>query len=323
MVKIVWYTHFMIASVALVALFLSDFVHPAALPQVPQITSFTQDGDGELLVSVSSAGVYGSIARGASHVQLASLNLSASCDEDIRIESIRVKHVGLGLVSDIDTVYLADGFRRISRGRPFDQNDQSADLRIPQLIIPKCEAVRLSVFADFSRDADVASEHGVSIFEASPIQSTAKSVNLIQGNASEKVTATPDKIGSVTVTFLPVNTRFRYGRTETVARLQLTADPNNDFLLKKIMLTNKGGARDMNLINLQLETRTGNILTAPVQRMKGEHAIFEFEPTFILKRGTTVVLLLTAQINASQSKKINFTLEESSDLETTLYRPRR
>lgn len=313
----------MIASAAVIALFLSDFLHPAALPAAPEVTTYTQDGNGELLVSVSSSGIFGSIARGASHIELARLNLSASCDTDIRIESIRVKHVGLGAVSDINSVYLADGFRRISRARSFDQNDRIADLRTPNLVIPKCGAVRVSVLADFSKDAEVASEHGVVIQDAGAVQSTAKSVTLTQGSATEKVTATPDRIGNVTVTFLPVNTRFRYGRIETVARIQFTADPNNDFLLKKIMLTNKGGARDMNLINLRLETRAGQVLTAPVQRMQGEHAIFEFDPTYILERGSTVVFLLTAQINASQSKKIDFTLEESSDLETTLYRPRR
>lgn len=309
---------------ALVAYFLSDFLTSSSKIDVPQImTTYEQQGEGKLLVSVHSTGVFGSVARGATRVELATLNLSASCDADIRIESIGVKHVGLGGVSDIDSVYLAAGYRRISRARSFDGQSQIADLRTPHFIIPKCGAVRVSVLVNISRDANVASEHGVTIEDANLFQTTAKSVTVTQGSETQTVTATPDKVGNVTVNFLPINTRFRYGRIETVARLQFTADTTNDFLLKKITLTNRGGARDMNLINLKLETRSGEIVTALVQHMRGEQATFTFDPTYVLERGNTVVFLVTATINASQSKKIDFALEEPADLETKLYRPRK
>lgn len=313
----------MIVSAATVALLLSDFLSPEVKPAAPEPrTEYADSGNGELLVTVDSGGVFGSIPQGASRVELARLNLSATCDHDVKIESIGVKHIGLGVSSDITSIYLADGFRRVSRARGFDTRSRIADLRVPSLVIPKCGAVRLSVLADFSRDAAAAGEHGVTVLSPADIRSTAKTVTLSTDEAAT-VTSTPDRAGNVTVTFLPVNQRLRYGRIETVARIQFTADRENDFLLKKITLKNEGNARDMDLINFRLETRSGEALSPVAQRMRGSFVALEFDPTYVLERGRTMVFLLKAEIRGSQSKKVNFTLEEPSDLETVLYRPRR
>jgi hypothetical protein len=262
------------------------------------------------------------VAKGASRVPLATLNLSASCISDVKIDSIKFTHTGLGDTTDIEHVYLIDGFRRISRAASFDSRSRTAEVRIPALSIPKCGASRIDVVVDISPEATVAAEHGITITEAGDVHATAKTISIEYTDPTETVVTSPVEEGSVTVNFLPIDKRFRYGREETVARLQITSDNENAHLLKSITLTNRGNARDMNFIRFTLQKRDGTVLTPYAHRMDGRVVHLYFEPSYILDKGQTIVLLLKAQSNASISKQVDFTLEEESDLETKVYRPR-
>jgi hypothetical protein len=314
----------LLTSSALIAFFLSDFYQADISAKLPeQTTMYAEEGNGELTVSLDTEGRFGSIAQGASRIPLGILNLSASCDADIHINSIRLQHRGFGDMKDVRGVYLMNGFRRISRARGFDARSRLADLRIPNLVIPACSAVRFDVLADFQQNATVASEHGIGLLSSSDIQSTAKATVLEEAHLREVVMTTPKKEGTISVNFLSVNSRVSYGHREIVARIQFTADGANDMLLKKMTLRNLGDARDMHLINFTLENRIETVLTTPSQRMKGRYVSLEFSPTYVLERGKTIVLLLKANMKGSRSDTINFTLEEPSDLEATVYRPRR
>lgn len=286
-------------------------------------TAVSENGKGDLQISITTPELLGAIPRGATRVEMATLNLSASCESDVTVTGIEVGHVGLGDTADITAVYMHDGLRRISRAKTFDRRSRTADLRLTSFTLRKCEARRLSVYVDIARDATVAAEHGVTIPHVSSITSSAKTTTLLRHDTTERVFTTPKDVGTITVNFLPISGPLRYGRTETVARLQLTADSQNDHLLQSIMFKNLGDARDMHLLNFTLETRTGTKLTPVAQRMRGLFVTLNFEPTYILERRRTVVFLLKAQINASQSKKVNFTIEEPSDLQSIPYRPSR
>lgn len=319
------YTRLMnVLSTIIVAAMLLDFMRPLhTAPPVVSDTAYADSGSGDLQVSIQSAPLLGSTPRGARRIEMAVLNFSASCEADIRIEGATLKHTGLGNVSDISGVYLSEGFRRISRSRTFDRHSQKADLRLPSFTVKKCEAARVSVLMDIASDATVASEHGMTIEDAVSITSSAKSTTLLYADTTERVIASPKRAGSVTVNLLPISGPLRFGRIETVARIQLTADTKNDHLLRSITFTNLGDARDMNLINFVLETRQGDVLTPVTQRMRGLRATLTVDQTYVLMRGTTVVFLLKAQINGSQSKKVQFTIEEPSDVYSTPYRPSR
>lgn len=313
-----------LAPLVIVAALSSDFLEAAILPAAPEpVASFSDTGAGELLVTFAPAGMFGSAPRGATRVELGVLNLSASCDSDIRLDSVRLRHTGLGAFSDISGVYLADGFRRISRASQFDHRSGEVDLRVPSLVIPKCSAVRLSALVNIAADATVASEHGLTIDGPSSVQSSARNTTFSYGGESKKITATPDRTGTVTLNFLPVNGRLRYGRMETLARLQFSADALHDYLLKRIVLTNRESARDMDFINLRLETRSGTGLTTTAARMKGRTLTLEFSPTYILERSRTTVFLLKGEVRGSQSRKVDFVLEETSDLHVVPYRLRK
>ncbi len=313
-----------LASTALVAYMFLDFMAPLPLlnPVETGSSALSVTGAGDLAVSVNQPQSIGSVARGATRIPFLNINLSASCESDIRLSSIDLKHIGLGSISDIAGVYALDGFARVTRSARFDTQSSTATLRFRKLTIKKCSAVNLTVMADISTTATVASEHGMSVSDAATIISSAKKVALTQGDSSLRVVPAPSNVGTLTARFLPVYGPIRYGREETVARLQLTADTRNAHLLKKITLTNTEDARDMDLQWLKLETLSGQQLTPAAARMHDYTAVLEFSPTYILSAGKTIVLNLKAQVRGGQSKKVNFELEEPSDLVAVPYNER-
>ena len=292
---------------------------PTASPEIV----YSTDGTGELTVTFSPVAAVGSVARGATRVPFGELGLSASCDADITISSVTVQHTGQGAASDLSRVYLVDGFRRISRARSFDTRSGLAELRTPSLTIPACGAVRLSLVADVSPDATVASEHAVEFRSPLDVVSSAKSVTLTVSDPGATVRASPVKSGSVTLNFLSVPARLRYGRRETIARLQFSADAEHDYLLKSLTLTNKEDARDMDFTDIKLETRSGTGVSLRAARMDGRELTLIFSPSFVLERSRTVVLLLRANVNVTHYRKVNFELAEPSDFHVTIYRPER
>ncbi|HRH93782.1 MAG TPA: hypothetical protein PKV72_04610 [Candidatus Peribacteria bacterium] len=302
----------------------AGIVFAAAVPSVlaaDTTANITTGGAGELTIGVSDSQLTGSVPQGASRVHLLTLNLSASCDADVMVSQIDVHHIGIGAVSDIKALYLVDNNSRLSRSVAFDRSG-NATLRLRSFMVKKCGAARLQLLGDFSRDAGVASEHGVELRQSAGVVSTAKQVIVEQDTSDMTFGTSPSNGGELTVKFLSVSPRVRYGRTETVARIQLSADAKSGHILRSITLTNDESARDMDLINLTLQTSAGKTLTPVAQRMKAKKVTLQFEPSFVINSSQTVVLLLKAQINGSVTRKINFMLEEESDLDASPYRSR-
>lgn len=312
-----------IMSTAFVALMLIDLMQPALRSAVPSAQSqYFENGSGTLTVVTDSSHVIGSIPQGASRVPFLTVSMSASCESDIRVTSIDLKHVGLGSSQDIASVYAVEGFTRITRVAHFDVRRSDLTLRFRSLVLPKCGAVTFTVHGDMKSDAAVAAEHSIVLSGLQGIVSNAKQIDLSTGDPTRKVISPSGSAGSLTIRMLPTNARVRYGRIETVARVQLTAGPKTSQLLKRITFTNTETARDMDLQWLSLETLSGNPLTAPVPRMHGYRAIFDFSPSYILDAGQTLVLNLKAEARGSQTKKINFMIEETADVVATPHRER-
>lgn len=314
-----------IISTAFVSLMLLDLLQPAIPIAAPAPDSqHSETGAGTLTVVTDSMQTAGSLPRGASHVPFLTVSLSASCESEIKVSSIDLTHIGLGLSTDIASVYAVDGFTRTTRAAHFDRQRNKATLRFRSLTLPKCGAATFTLFGDMRTDSQVASEHGIVLASVTDIVSSAKRTNLLSEDKTKKVlSVSPVQTEeSLTVRLLPISTRIQYGNIETVARVQLTAGPGSAHLLKSITFTNAETARDMDLQWLSLETLSGTGLTAPVPRMRGYTATLQFSPTIVLQAGETKVLNLKAEIHASVRKKINFVIEEPSDIVATPYRAR-
>lgn len=312
-----------VASALLFARLATDVLSaPAAVSAPPAIVQTMQPGgSGELTVLATAATQGGSVPQGASRVPLLLLTLSTSCASDVTVSELSVRHVGLGDRKDITAVYLLEQGRRISRSATFD-GDGIARLRPRQLQVQRCSSTALQVAADISRDAASSGEHGAELRASRDVVSSAAKTVLAAGN-SITVATSPTSAGSVSVQFLPVNARLvRYGRRETVARVQLTANGSSDQLLRAITFTNSESARDMDLVNLTLQTSSAHVLSNTAVRMNGKQVTLQFEPSYILRRGQTVVLLLKADIRGSITRKVQFELEEESDLDASSYRSR-
>lgn len=312
-----------IASLLLIARLTTDYMTVPQPPKEPvrAVETLQPGGDGTLTVSASATPRVGSVPQGASRVPMLQVDLSASCEADIAVSELAVRHAGLGDPGDISGVYVLEQGRRISRSATFD-GDGVARLRLRQLQVPKCESVSLQIVGDLSRTAAPAGEHGAELRMSYDVVSTAARTELTTGNQLT-ISTSPTAAGAVSVKFLSVNPRLiRYGRIETVARLQLTADGSSDQLLRSITLTNNESARDFDLINLSLQTSSQKVLSSTASRLNGKQVTLTFEPSYVLKRGQTVVLLLKAEVRGSVTRKVQFMLEEESDLDASVYRSR-
>jgi hypothetical protein len=305
-----------IVSFSIVALMLIELLSASQPVQVTnnERTIHTGLSGGQLTVLMEPSAITGSAPQGASRIPFATLNLSASCDADIPVESIDISHVGLGSTDDIAALYAVDGFTRVTRASHFDGRRRIATLRFRKLVVPRCSAVELSILGDLSPNATVASEHAVTLAAPSDIHAGASSVTLRTGDATRRVVPVPLSLGTLSSRMLPVSKRVRYGHIETVARIQLSSSTKSAHVLKQIRFHNDGDARDMDLQWLSLETLSGTGLTFTLPRMRGYDAVLDFNPSFILSAGQTVVLNLKATVRGSLSKKIDFTIEEPSDI---------
>ncbi len=311
-----------IASTAMVALLATELLTPIPFGNLQQDTFVSEAGKGELQVSLRQIDMGSSVPLGATRVPLLGLNLAASCDADVRIDEILVRHTGAGDADDFTGVMLNDATRRVSRSSTFD-NDGVARLRpTAALTVKKCSSIDLMVAVNLSAQAGVASEHGASIVGADDVKSSAKTVRIVRSQDAVRMKAVSGSTGTVTVNMLSVPGRLRYGRTETVARLQISADAKSDHLLKKITLTNTENARDYQLMNLYLETRSGEVVSLVANHMRAKEVTLLIDPSLLLRGSQTIVLDLKAEINAGAGTKVRFIVEDRADIEATPYRSR-
>lgn len=300
----------------LVGYVLRHLLIPSLLPQTQESAveqAATGAGAGALTVQYWSESP-GPAPRGATRVPFATLQLSASCDADITVEQIDVRHVGLGESRDVQGVYLMSGFRRLSRSTTFSDSGRTASLRMRGVTVPRCGAMEIQVLGDIAPDAHVAGEHGIELVGVAGIESDAASVRVERGTDRVRVRTSPTAAGALSVVFLRTHDRLSYNRLVTVARMQVSADNVTDHVLRRVTLTNGGTARNHDLEDLYLETSGGEVVSNVVAKMDGNTVSLTFDPSFHVKRGQTRVLELKALVKGSAYKTVSFSIEEDGDL---------
>ncbi|ALM09920.1 MAG TPA: hypothetical protein DEB30_02630 [Candidatus Peribacter riflensis] len=264
-----------------------------------------------------------SVPPGAQRVEMLSLRFTAPCDGDATVHGITVTHGGMGDPDDFSSVYVLSDGRRISRGRSLSSTDGSVPLSLyPAWIVPACGTRTLSVAADFGADAAVAGEHRLTIDVPAHVDAGGYRVTFSPAPVTVTRTTTGIAQGSVSVEFLPVLSRIRYGAHRSVARLRLTAQGDFDQVVESITLTNDGSARGTDLQNLMLQTSRGQVL-ASLPSLRGDLAPFVLASPLRLNRGQVILLEVRADMRASARRTVGFTLEEPSDLFARRVRTRR
>lgn len=275
---------------------------------------------GELAVSVRGIDP-GSVPRGANRVAMMEIVLNASCDADVRVDALSLRHGGLGAATDIHRVYLHNGVRRLSRAASFSQSDQTARLRIAGLTVPRCGTETVYAYADFSVDATSGGEHRVTLHSTADISSDAVTVTLSSTGGTATARAVPANSGTITVEYLRLNRTVGYGANKVISRLRLDADNESDHLIRSITLTNDGSARDDDLRNLRIEA-SGRTVSGRLRSLDGDIAVFTFDPPLRLGRNASRVLQVRADVRASRRRTIRLLLEEPSDLDATIQKQR-
>lgn len=298
----------MLSSV-LVAYYLHHFQYPLQKP-AQHIRIVEQRGN--LTVNTTSAG-YGSIPPGAQRVEMLRMNLSADCTGNVPIRSINLQRRGLGFNTDISDVYVMHRGRRVSSARPITQRSGNVDLSLRDLTIPACMDENIEIYADFSSSASPAGEHTLVLRSIDAGKST---VRIDQRNTDFTPTlrtAGGGRRGSLSVQYLRLNNRVRYGSRQRLLRFTLEADSMGDQRVSQITFTNNGSASDSDLQNLFVEFRNRRISTLASQ-MDDDRVTLVLDPPFTIPSGSTLQFGLRADVRASRSRTIQFRIEEEADI---------
>src|SRR3989339_950494 len=138
------------------SLLLSYYLYHVQLPA--QIQAESEGGGGGHLQVEPRQGPLRSVQPGTQRVPLLPLRLTASCTEDVSLESVRAHRRGMGSSRDILALYAMQGSRRLVDGRQLSRSG-FAELHFRDFIIPACGTEELLLFADFAQDAAVAGGH--------------------------------------------------------------------------------------------------------------------------------------------------------------------
>ncbi|MEK7563863.1 MAG: hypothetical protein AAB544_05745 [Patescibacteria group bacterium] len=264
-----------------------------------------------------------SAPRGAQHVEMLGLSLKADCTGDIAVEEVRLRRRGLGFATDIAAVYAEMEGLRVSNSATAAR-DGSIDLRLSRVAVDACGSANLTIFMDLSAEADVASEHRIELRGQDAVTAPGVAVKLSSVPASVRTVRTAgDTTGSVAVEYLRLLKPVRYGTRRVVARLKLSVSGNRAQEIRRIVFTNAGSAKNMDLRMISLRDARGQRLSSTVDHLQGDRVVILLDPPLRIERGGTRTVELTADVMASVRKTVRLLIEEPGDLISEEARGRR
>ncbi|MAE68569.1 hypothetical protein CL635_02060 [bacterium] len=306
----------MLSSV-LVAYFIHQFSLPVNLPHRPdQSPRHIQSVHprGHLTIDAQAAAT-ASVPPDARRVEMLRLRMEADCSGDASITTISVQRRGLGANSDIESLYVVHRGQRISRARSVARRDGSVDLNVRDFRIPACEEEDVLVIADFSPDAAPAGEHRLELRSVDAGGTTVR-IDYRVGDFTRTRKTAGRALGQISVNYLNLTRRVRYGNRQIVSRFTVQADSRDNHLLRAVTFTNNGSASNADMQDLYIDFRNRRI-SSLVPQMNGDTVRLEFDPPFFLKKNHKLKFALRADVRASRSRTIQFVVEEAADLEAT------
>lgn len=307
-------------STFLVTYFIQQFSQPISQPYRPDETPrYIQSvhPSGNLTVEAEAAAA-ARVPRGAQRVEMLRLRLEADCSGTVTVNSIRLQRRGLGFNEDIESVYAVHRGQRISRARTIGNRDGTVDLNVRGFMLPACEEEDVLILADFRPNASVAGEHR---FELLDMETNGSSVRIDHRVGDFTRSTVGASRGRVSVDYLSINQRVRFGSRQIVQRFTIEADNESDQQINSVMFTNLGSATDDDLQNLYVDFRN-RAATVVAPSMTGDTVRLTFDPPFVIPSGSTLKFQLRADVRASRSRTIQFVIEEESDLEAVPLRGR-
>ncbi len=277
-----------------------------------------EQGDGILEVSVASTNpAADTVPQGAQGVVMMSVDLTASCDDDVIISELTVLHEGFGDDSDISGVYASIDGARVSRKRTLDSQDQTADLRFTSpLTVSACQTVTLDIVADFDTTLTAGAEHNLALELPADFQSNALDVEgnfPVRGNTFRIAAVTS---GSIEVDYRTVSpNEIDVGDTKKVlGKFELSANSVEDQTVYSITLEQNGSASDGDVVNLQIRRSDGTVLTNTVAATVADYVTFVFDPPFTVLEGDNITFEIVGDVEGGAGETVSFHVEETGDL---------
>ncbi len=275
-------------------------------------------GDGTLEVSLASTNpAADTVPQGAVGVVLASLDLTASCDDDVVISELTVLHEGFGDEGDISGVYAAIDGGRVSRKRSLDSQDQTSDLRFTEpLTVEACETQTVDIVADFDTSLTAGAEHNIAVELPSDFQSNALDVEgnfPLRGNTFRIAAVTS---GTMTVAYRAVSPdEVDVGDdAKVVGKFELSTNSVEDQTVYSMTLEQNGTASDGDISNIMVRRTDGTVLTNTVANTVGDFVTLVFDPPFTVLEGDKITLEVVADVDSGAGETVVMHFEESSDL---------
>ncbi len=275
-------------------------------------------GNGTLEISVSSKNPSGdTVPMGANQVTMLSLDLTASCDDSVTVESITVLHEGFGAKSDITGVYaMADG-GRVSRERSISSTDQTATIRfITPLVVPACKTTTVDLVADFNTGITAGAEHNLAVELASDFLSNAKGVtgSFPLRGGSFKVGAVTS--GVLTLTYRSVTpSQVEVGdKGKVIGRFEVSTNSVEDQTIYTMTIHQNGTVGDGDVSNIKIRRTDGTVLTNVVPQFNNKFATLTFNPPFVVLEGDKLTLEVVADVVGGAAKTVVTDFDETSDI---------
>lgn len=274
--------------------------------------------DGTLEVSLASTNPVGdSVPRGAVGVVMASVDLTASCDDAVTVQDITVLHEGFGDEADLDGVYAALDGGRITRRRTIDSQNQTAVLRfVKPLVIAACKTATVDIVADFNSTATVSGEHNMAVELPTDVQSNAIKVtgNFPMRGNTFRVAAVSS--GRVTIEYRTVSpSQVSVGDTARIlGRFEVSANSVEDQTIYSVTIQNNGSAKDGDVTNMKVRRTDGTVVTNTVESTVGDYATFIFDPPLTVLEGDKLTLEVVGDIAGGAAATVSLRFEETSDL---------
>ncbi len=271
-----------------------------------------------LQVALSSKNPVGdTIPQGAVGVTMASMDITASCDDAAAITDLTILHEGFGAQTDIDGVYATVNGARISRKRTIDSKDQTASVHLSEpLSIAACKTVTVDIAADFNSTATTSAEHNLAVELPSDIVTNAKQVtgNFPLRGSTFRVAAV--RSGRVSIDYRTVSpSQVEVGdKGMVVGKFQVSTDSTEDQTIYSMTIEQNGTVHDGDVTNLKIRRSDGTALTNTVATTVGDFATFVFDPPFTILEGDKMTMDLIGDINGGAASTIKMHFEETSDI---------
>ncbi len=275
-------------------------------------------GNGTLEVAMASTNPVGdSVPKGANGVVMLSVDLTASCDDAVKLEHMVVLHEGFGTENDIDGIYAAVDGTRITRKRSIDSQDQTSDLRFSNALdIAACGTKTVDIVVDFSSTSTTSAEHNFAIELPTDFHSNAKAVQgnfPIRGNTFRLAAVTS---GKVTVSYRTISPdKVQVGDKNVVlGKFELSTDSVEDQTVYSVTMEQNSTAGDGDVTNIKIRRTDGTVLTNIVPSFVGDFATFVFDPPFTVLQGDKITLEIVGDVEGGAGESVILHFEESSDL---------